>query len=216
MIHEKSVLEKKVQTLFPRVVGIDESGCANYVGPAIVAGVVLPKGDLPCSVDDCKKLTAHKLQQLYHILTKTVTYSYEIITVPECNKALLKSEYHHIKKMCAQLHPDFVLIDYHSIPDKFHYPQWGVEGGDEKLWCVAAASVISKYVHDQILIRLDKQYPEFNLKSNKGAVGQQLFDLTLQHGITSSHRQKWIYSTAEKKKIPIENIFNYTGGGKHV
>jgi len=210
MIEQKSKIETRIQTTFGRVVGIDESGCSNFCGPAIVAGVVLPKHGVPFPVDDCKKLTAVQLEKLYHQLIQAVTYDYEVISVTQCTKGLVKSEYDHIKKMCSRLKPDFVLLDYHSVPDKFHYPQWGVEGGDQRLWCVAAASVIAKYLHDEIMIGLDKQYPEFNWKSNKGSIGRQLFDLTVQHGFTPHHRKPWVYSMAQKMKVDPSTFTLYT------
>jgi ribonuclease HII len=152
-------------------------------------------------VNDCKQLTDGQLKKIYQQLIGSVEYYYEIVTASECDKELLKSEYNHIKKMCSKIKPDVVLIDYHSIPDKFHYIQCGVEKGDQVCWSIAAASVIAKYIHDEYMRDLALKYPEYNLASNRGSIGQQLFNLTLEHGLTPEHRRQWVYSMAKKRNI---------------
>jgi len=208
MINEKSEIETKIQKSFNKIIGIDESGCSNFVGPVVVAAVVLPD-TIPCPVNDCKQLTDNQLQKIYQTLRATVECHYEIVPASECDKELMKSEYNHIKKLCHKLNPEVVLIDYHSIPDKFHYLQYGVEKGDQICWSIAAASVVAKYIHDDYMKRLSTKYPEFNLVSNRGSMGQQLFNLTLEHGLTPEHRKNWVYSMAKKRGIDISTFKSY-------
>ncbi len=203
-LNDISEIERKILSIFPRVLAIDEVNVCSYFGEIVIAGVILPKKALTW-VCDSKLLKEHQLKQRVEAL-RGVEYFIEYVSPKECDQHMLKGEYDAIKRMCKKARPDFVFIDYHSIPDKFHIPQWGYKGADRHLWGVAAASIIAKYTWNNMCYKYHKKFPEYNLIHNKGSFGNQLFDLTTQYGLTKHHRKKWISSTCIKKGINFDSI----------
>lgn len=201
-------IERKLSKSFNRIMGVDEVNVCSYFGEMVVAGVILPK-TMPTWVCDSKFLNSTQIEKKAKILMKSVEYFIDTVSPRECDVSMLKYEYDSIKRLCAKATPDFVLIDYHSIPDKFHIPQWGVAGGDRILWSVAAASIIAKYVWNRKCKKYHKQYPEFDLIHNKGSFGSPLLELTKKYGITKHHRRRWLESTCMKKGIDITTFPKY-------
>lgn len=200
-----SVEERKVKTIFNKIIGVDESGICCYVGPCVVAVVELPK-QIPCSVDDCKKLDDETLKKLYYKIVSNCNYRFMYVTEKQCDESHTQYEIKHIKTMVGVLKPDFVFLDYISLPTKFNIPQWGIKKGDEKIWCIAAASVIAKYEHDEYMRKIDKEYPEYEFASNRGSFCNRLFDLTVKYGLTKYHRPSWVESAAKKKGVNFKKI----------
>ena len=205
MLEDKSNIEKQVQTIFPRVIGIDEVNVCSYFGEVVVVGVILPK-KIGVEVCDSKLLREHEIEKCAKRLIENVEYFIDYVSPKQCDKSLLKYEYGAIKRICIKAKPDFVFVDFHSIPNRFHIPQWGYKGGDSELWCVAAASIIAKYTWNELCKQYHLTYPEYNLIGNKGSFGNQLFDLTKEHGLTKFHRHNWIKSACGKKSIDFNTI----------
>jgi len=206
-IKQLSDVERRVRSIFPRVLGVDEVNVCSYFGEVVVVGVVIPQDEsLIIPVRDSKELTDTQISKIANQLMSTIEYYVEYVTPRECDKQLLQGEYRAIKRICKRAKPDFVFIDYHSIPDKFHIPQWGFQNADKELWSVSAASIIAKYIWNKKCEEYHKMYPEYNLISNRGSFGNQLFNLTVKHGLTKYHRVEWIKSACQKKRVDFSSI----------
>jgi len=205
MISRYSELEAKLSKSFSRIIGIDETNVCSYFGEVVVAGVILPKV-ISVKVNDSKKLSEESISRIAQTIMKTCEYFIDYVTPRECDNSLLKSEYNAIKRLCNKAKPEVVLIDFHSVPDRFHYLQYGVKGGDTICWSIAAASIVAKYIWNLKCKEYHKLYPEYNLIHNKGSFGNQLFNLTVKYGLTKHHRVEWIKSACIKKKIEFSKI----------
>lgn len=153
------------------ICGIDEAGRGPLAGPVVAAAVIL---DINCPilyVNDSKKLSEKKREELYdEIMEKAVSVGVGIAspeTIDEIN--ILQADYVAMREAVSQLtpKPEVFLNDAVTIP--------GIEGrqvpiikGDAKSLSIAAASIIAKVTRDRMMREYDKLFPEYDFAKNKG------------------------------------------------
>ena len=175
------------------VVGIDEAGRGPIAGPLVIGICVFPPFYDNYAFNDSKKLSDKKRRELFEIIKKeALYYSYEVITVEEVDQyniyaATQLGMERAIKRMTMT--PEAILTDAMPLPhiDK-KIPLEAIIKGDAKSVTIAAASIIAKVVRDDMMIELHEQYPNYNLKQNKGYCTPQHMRLLKEHGITDIHR----------------------------
>ena len=178
------------------VVGIDEAGRGPIAGPLVIGICVFPPFYDNYEINDSKKLTDRKRRQLLEIIKRdAVYYSYEVISVEEVDQyniyaATQLGMERAVKRM--ELKVDAILTDAMPLPhiDK-SIPVEAIIKGDAKSVTIAAASIIAKVVRDDMMIELDKKYPGYNLKQNKGYCTLQHMRLLKENGITEIHRKTY-------------------------
>lgn len=206
MIYELTDIEKKCLKVFKYIVGVDETNVCAYWGEIVVVGVLIDK-NIKYPVNDSKLLTDKQIEEKAEWLMSHIKYAVEYVTPKECDNDMLKNEYKAIKRIINKLgNKGFVFIDFHSLPDRFHLPQWGYKDADRKLWAVASASIIAKYIWNKKCEWYHNLYPEYNLIHNRGSFGNQLFNLTVEYGLTKYHRWNWIKSACKKKGVNFDGI----------
>ena len=177
------------------VAGIDEVGRGPLAGPVVAAAVILPKECKIEGVNDSKKLSAKKREELYDIiLEKAVSYGIGIISnerIDEIN--ILQATYEAMREALSQLKPkaDYILADAVTIP-MVSTPQRGIVKGDAKSMSIGAASIVAKVYRDRLMEAYDEVYPGYGFASNKGYGAAEHIEGIKKQGITPIHRKTFV------------------------
>lgn len=186
---------KCYQEGYDLIAGIDEVGRGPLAGPVVAAAVILPKDCKMEGVDDSKKLTAKKREQLYDkIVEEAVSYGIGVVSperIDEIN--ILQATYEAMREALAQLNPvpQFILADAVTIP-QVCIPQRGIIQGDAQSMSIAAASIIAKVYRDRLMQAYDPMYPAYGFASNKGYGSAAHITAIGAYGITPIHRQSFV------------------------
>lgn len=153
------------------IVGTDEAGRGCLLGPVFAAAVILPPDlDSPL-INDSKKLTAKKREEAFEFITQNaIAYGIAFVDADEIDEVnIYNASRIAMQKAIAQLNHDFdlVLTDAMKMPD-YPHPVIDVIHGDALSLSIAAASILAKVSRDRLCEELDKQYPEYHIKKNKG------------------------------------------------
>ena len=180
------------------VCGCDEAGRGSLAGPVVAAAVILPKNFFDPILNDSKKVsTKNRIALAKKIQAKSICWSVGIIKIPEIDKinilnASIKAMHVAISKITnSGMRPELLLIDGNKFIqfDKIQYKC--VIKGDEKYSSIAAASIIAKTYRDKLMIELDKEYPLYNWKQNKGYPTKEHKLNILKYGININHRKSF-------------------------
>lgn len=186
--------------------GIDEVGRGPLIGPVVTACVILPKDYVLEGLTDSKKLSEKKREKFYDILMKdAISIGIGIVDEKEIDKVNI---YQATKEAMAQavdnmkIKPEHILVD--AMPLELDIPTTSIIKGDAKSITIAAASVIAKVTRDKMLDELDKIYPMYDLKHNKGYPTKKHLEAISKYGITKYHRLS--YGPVAKYKDKINDI----------
>ena len=153
------------------VAGVDEAGRGPLAGPVVAAAVILPRDlEIP-GIDDSKKLSPSKREELFEriragALAVGIGSASEKV-IDEIN--ILRATFLAMREAVEGLAraPDHVLVDGAAIPD-LGLPQTGINRGDERSAVIAAASIIAKVTRDRQLVEYDAVYPGYGFAQHKG------------------------------------------------
>jgi len=192
-LHVLSVFEAEAYNAgYTLIAGIDEAGRGPLAGPVVASAVILPKGICIPSIDDSKKLSEKKREQLYDVISKeAVGIGIGIVdekTIDEIN--ILQAAIMAMKIAVGKLSimPDFILSDAVSLAD-LKIPQKAIIKGDSKSISIAAASIIAKVTRDRLMHEYHKKYPNYNFHSNKGYGTAEHLEMLRKHGPCEIHRR---------------------------
>jgi ribonuclease HII len=174
--HSPKFTEEKLgeQQGFKSIAGIDEVGRGCLAGPVVAAAVIMPADKKPKwfkQVRDSKLLTPERREFLspriheVAISVGTGVVAAEVIDSLGMTRAVYMAMTIAIEKLMPP--PDYLLIDYLTIPD-LKLPQKGVENGDTLCFSIACASIVAKVFRDHLMIDLDQRYPGYGLAHHKG------------------------------------------------
>jgi len=153
------------------VAGVDEAGRGPLAGPVVAAAVVLPERLDIEGIDDSKKLTPARREELYpQILSRAVAVgvgSASEKVIDEIN--ILNATFLAMREAVAALatRPDHVIVDGSAI-DGLDVPQTAIPRGDERSAAIAAASIVAKVTRDRLLVEMDAAYPGYGFARHKG------------------------------------------------
>lgn len=188
-IYEKELILNGVKLIG----GIDEVGRGPLVGPVVAACVILPLNYELKGLTDSKKLSEKKREEFYEILIKdAISYGVGIISEKEIDEINI---YEATKKAMKEainncnIKPEHVLIDAMKLD--LDIPSTSIIKGDAKSLSIAAASVIAKVVRDRMLVLLDKKYPMYDFKNNKGYPTKKHLEAINEYGIIDEHRRSY-------------------------
>ncbi len=164
--------ERQVWAMGYRLVaGVDEAGRGPLAGPVVAAAVVLPGEVYLPGLDDCKRLSPKKRQELYDRIKETAVGVGIGMVDPEGidESNVLMATYKAMVKAVQNLPvgPDYLLIDSLHLPGVTQ-PQSPVVGGDTLSASIAAASIVSKITRDNYMIEMDRLHPEYGFANHKG------------------------------------------------
>jgi len=95
--------------------------------------------------------------------------------------------------------PEHILID--AMPLDLEIETTSIIKGDLLSISISAASVIAKVTRDHMLYDIDKEYPMYDLKNNKGYGTKKHIEAIKQYGITKYHRLSFKPVFDNKDKI---------------
>lgn len=175
--------------------GIDEVGRGPLAGPVVACAVILPKDHDILYLNDSKKLTAHKREELYDvIMEKAVAVGIGMASpqrIDEIN--ILQATYEAMRKAISKLKvtPQLLLNDAVTIP-QVTIPQVPIIKGDAKSASIAAASIVAKVTRDRIMVEYDKTLPGYGFASNKGYGSSEHIEALKKYGPSPIHRASFI------------------------
>ena len=156
---------------YEKLCGVDEAGRGPLAGPVYAAAVMLPRGLVIPGLDDSKKLTEKKREQLFAVICeKALAYSIASASVEEIEERnILGATMLAMNRAIAGLavKPDLALIDGNRNKG-IDSPSRCIVKGDARCAEIAAASVLAKVSRDRLMLELAKQYPQYGFEQHKG------------------------------------------------
>lgn len=188
-MYERELREKGINL----IAGVDEVGRGPLVGPVVTACVILPeKFDLE-GLTDSKKLSEKKREILYkEIEEQALGIGIGIVDNEEIDNINILSATKKAMKMAinnCNVRPEHVLID--AVKLDIDIPTTSIIKGDLKSITISAASVIAKVTRDHMLYELDKKYPMYDFKHNKGYPTKKHIEAIMEYGIIKEHRKSF-------------------------
>ena len=188
---------------FKLICGVDEAGRGPLAGPVCAAAIILPEDlEIP-GLNDSKKLSEKKREQLYDIITeKAIAYCVAFGTLEEIEeKNILQATFLAMNRAIEGLETkaDFALIDGNKIPDGIKIPAAAIVKGDAKSMSIAAASILAKVSRDRLLMEYDKKYPEYQFAKHKGYGTKLHTDLIKEYGPCEIHRLSFLKNILGEK-----------------
>ena len=165
MVYERQFADRGL------LAGVDEVGRGPLAGPVMTAAVILPKDCRILYINDSKKLSEKKREELYaEIMEKALAVGIGYAShdrIDEIN--ILQATYEAMKMAISKLsiRPDLLLVDAVHIPDT-GIRQISIIKGDARSQSIAAASIIAKVTRDHLMTAYDACFPEYGFASNKG------------------------------------------------
>ena len=176
------------------VAGIDEVGRGPFAGPVVACCVILPKDCNILYINDSKKLSEKRREELFDIITKeAVAYGIGIVdntVIDEIN--ILNATYEAMRQATGKLSvkPDVLLNDAVTIPG-VDIKQVPIIKGDAKSISIGAASIIAKVTRDRIMKDLAQKYPQYEWEKNAGYPTQQHLQAIDKYGINEHYRKTY-------------------------
>ncbi len=195
-LEEMQTFEKRLREAGKKyIAGVDEVGRGPLAGPVVTAAVILPEDFDVLGVDDSKKLSPKKREELYDlIMEKAVAVSIgrrepediDRINILEATKEAMTDAIKGLK-----VKPDHVLIDAVTLRN-LGLPQTAIIKGDAKSVSIAAASIIAKVTRDREMVEMDSVYPGYGFASNKGYGTKAHYDGLREQGPCPIHRKTFL------------------------
>ncbi len=177
------------------VCGIDEAGRGPLAGPVVAGAVILPKDCSILYINDSKKLSEKKREELYEvIMNEALAAGIGMVSpqrIDEIN--ILQATYEAMREAIQKLSltPDILLNDAVTIP-QISIPQVSIIKGDAKSISIGAASIIAKVTRDRLMAEYDKIMPEYGFAKNKGYGTKEHMAAIQLHGPSPIHRRTFI------------------------
>lgn len=181
---------------FKYICGVDEAGRGPLAGPVCAAAVILPLDTEIPGLNDSKKLSEKKREQLFDVITeKALSYCVAYGTLEEIEEFnILEATFLAMNRAIGglKLKPDFALIDGNRVPKGIKIPCETVVKGDAKSMSVAAASVLAKVSRDRLMLEYDEKYPLYDFKKHKGYGTKEHTELIKKYGPCEIHRLSFL------------------------
>ncbi|MGN0271644.1 MAG: ribonuclease HII [Lachnospiraceae bacterium] len=193
-IHQLGKYEREYAQ-YGYICGIDEVGRGPLAGPVVAGAVILPKDCEILYINDSKKLSAKRREELYDIIMEqAVATGIGMVSpqrIDEIN--ILQATYEAMREAISKLSvtPDILLNDAVTIP-QVDIPQVPIIKGDAKSISIGAASIIAKVTRDRLMEEYEKIMPEYGFASNKGYGSGAHIEAIKKYGPSPIHRMTFI------------------------
>ncbi len=177
------------------IAGVDEAGRGPLAGPVCAAAVILPDDVFIEGINDSKKLTEKRREELFDIIReKAIAYNICMVDekrIDEIN--ILNATYEAMNGAVNGLNvtPDYVLIDGNRIGG-MTLPHETVVKGDAKSVSIAAASILAKVSRDRFITKMAQKYPEYGFEKHKGYGTAAHNEAILKYGPCPIHRRTFL------------------------
>ena len=175
--------------------GCDEAGRGCLAGPVFAAAVILPPDFSNDRLNDSKQLTEKQRYQLRDVIMReAVAYAVAKLDAPQIDEinilnASIKSMHLALDQLAVR--PEFIIVDGNRFKPYNGVKYQTIVKGDGKYLSIAAASVLAKTFRDDFMIRIDKEFPQYNWAKNKGYPTADHRAAIAKYGITPYHRHSF-------------------------
>lgn len=194
---------------FEYIIGTDEAGRGPAAG-GVWASACAFKNNIDKSLflklNDSKKLSSKNRENLYEKIMENCYYSIKTVEVEEIEKinilnASLLAMKHAVEDVIGQIKSNnvLVLVDGNKLIKNFNYPQKFIIKGDQKSASIASSSILAKVNRDKFMDKIDKIYPQYDWKNNKGYLTKKHIEAIEKFGITEFHRKSFLKNILENK-----------------
>lgn len=176
------------------VAGVDEAGRGPLAGPVVAAAVIFSRGVYIPGVDDSKRLSRNKREELYaqiqgHALSVGIgVVDHREIDVMNIREASLCAMGKAITELFPQ--PEFLLVDGNYYRDGV-IPAKTIIHGDAKCFSIAAASIVAKVTRDRLMEQLHGLYPSYGFDRHKGYATREHIRAINKFGLCEIHRRSF-------------------------
>lgn len=195
-----------------QIIGTDEAGRGPGAGPVCAAAVFFPEvTDELCNklsaLDDSKKLTEQKREELFDIIVQNSVYSINFSIVEDIEKLnilqasllAMKKSVLEVQKL-AKIENPHVLIDGRQLIPNLNLSQEFIIKGDAKSASIAAASILAKVSRDRFMVELDKKFPQYGFAKHKGYLTKKHLEAIDKYGLCPYHRPSFLRKHFEKSE----------------
>lgn len=175
--------------------GCDEAGRGCLAGPVYAAAVILPPSCNIIGLDDSKKLSASKREELREIIMfSALAYAIASASAEEIDKinilnASILAMHRAVEKLKKK--PEFLAIDGNRFKPYKKIPHQTIVKGDGKYMNIAAASILAKTARDEYMVNLHQEFINYNWKENKGYPTEEHIAAIKAFGYTKHHRKSF-------------------------
>lgn len=220
----KLLYEKKYwRAGFGVLIGLDEAGRGPLAGPVSAAAVALIDFDardasikrLLREVDDSKKLSAEKREELYGLIVRCAQIAWSAaivgpetidrINILEASKlAMRKAVFALVAKLNGAGRQKIYCLTDGNFSIKVPYAQTAIIAGDGKVFSIAAASIVAKVTRDRIMEKMDKKYRAYGFARHKGYPTKEHLAALAGNGLSPIHRESFGPCAAILRKAIIK------------
>jgi len=173
-------------------VGCDEAGRGPLAGPVFAAAVIWPKDLLIPEIDDSKKLSEKKRNALRPFIEKNaIAWSVAQVDekeIDEINILNASIKAMHLALDGIDIRFSLILVDGNRFKDYETIDHRTIVKGDGKYLSIAASSILAKTYRDDYMLKIDKEFPEYLWKNNKGYPTKYHIEMVRKRGVSMHHR----------------------------
>ena len=176
------------------VAGTDEVGRGPLAGCVLSAAVILDPERIPQGLNDSKKLSAKRREELFEEICATATVSYASVSAYEIDQTdIRKASLESMRLAVARLEkrPDHVLVDGNAIPPNLGIPATFIIKGDARSASISAAAIVAKVVRDRMMKEACLQYPGYGFSKHAGYGTAEHLEAIARLGPTPIHRMSF-------------------------
>ena len=181
---------------FPVLCGVDEAGRGPLAGPVFAAAVVFPDGVEIPYINDSKKLSEKRREELFGIICdRALTFGIGSASVEEIDTYnILQADFMAMRRAVAQLDrlPSLILVDGNLVPPELPAEAKSIVKGDALSASIAAASILAKVSRDRYMLQLNEQYPQYRFDKHKGYGTALHYEMLNTYGISPVHRRTFL------------------------
>ncbi len=181
---------------FKYICGIDEAGRGPLAGPVVVACAIMPRNSMIEGVNDSKKISEKKREELFEKITEeAISYGIGIIDQKEIDRINILNATKEGLTMAVKelsIRPDLIIVDALKGIDTDGIPYESIIKGDAKCYSIAAASIIAKVTRDRIMRQWDEIYPQYGFIKHKGYGTAAHIAAIKEYGPCPLHRNSFI------------------------
>ncbi|GKU78606.1 ribonuclease HII [Paenibacillus sp. L3-i20] len=180
---------------FTSIAGVDEVGRGCLFGDVVAGAVILPPGLVIEGVNDSKKLSEKKREQLYEVIASSaIAWSVARVDASVVDDINIKQAARLAMKIAVeslQVAADYLLVDAEKVD--LALPQQSIIKGDATSQSIAAASIMAKVTRDRLCVgEWEEQFPEYGIAIHKGYATKLHRERLLQYGPSSEHRRTFL------------------------
>ena len=199
------------------LIGTDEAGRGPAVAPVFAAAVCFKKHSEEIiqklnKLNDSKQITEKARLALYPLIKENAVYSIQTVDEAMIDRInILNATCEAMKNACMDVVRQLkttciVLVDGNNKIRGYEFPQRTVIKGDAKSASIAAASILAKVERDNLLIKLDREFPMYGWKNNKGYLSQEHIKAIKKYGITKYHRKSFVRNILDNLNIEQQKL----------